>query len=197
MTEISRVLSKLEQGDSEAADQLLPLVYQELRRLASARLKQERPGQTLQATALVHDAYLRLVQGDQTRGWDDRGHFFAAAAESMRRILVENARRKRAAKHGGKLVRQDLEEVEVSAPEVHEDLVLLDLALDRLEAIDAQAVELVKLRYFAGFSNAEAAELLGVSPRSANRLWAFARAWLHREISDEDLASGTTTENTD
>jgi RNA polymerase sigma factor (TIGR02999 family) len=183
MSEVSHVLSQIEAGDPSAADQLLPLVYDELRRLAAARLVQEKPGQTLQATALVHDVYLRLVDGRQRQQWDGRGHFFAAAAEAMRRILVEQARRKQRIKHGGELARRELIDI-AAVPEVHEDLMALDTALDRLKAVDPQAVELVHLRYFAGIPMADAAEMLGISPRTADRIWAFARAWLHREINE-------------
>jgi len=182
----------------------LPLVYDELRKLAAAKLAMEKPGQTLQATALVHEAFLRLVRipGDREQvtgdsrhsvpcplspvSFDNRGHFFAAAAEAMRRILVESARSKKRHKRGGELTRRELDEVAVVAPEIHEDLVALDGALDRLKAVDAQAVELVHLRYFAGLSVAEAAEMLGISPRTADRVWAFARAWLHREIAGKE-----------
>jgi RNA polymerase sigma factor (TIGR02999 family) len=188
MSDVTRILLQMESGDPAAAEQLLPLVYDELRKLAAMKLAQEKPGQTLQATALVHEAFLRLVkspqdQPDQTgQQWDGRGHFFAAAAEAMRRILVESARSKKRHKRGGELARRDLDEVPVIAPEIHEDLVALDGALDRLKAVDPQAVELVHLRYFAGLSVADAAEMLGISPRTADRVWAFARAWLHREI---------------
>jgi RNA polymerase sigma factor (TIGR02999 family) len=183
MTDITQILLDVERGDPSAAEQLLPLVYEELRKLAAVRLANERPGQTLQATALVHDAYLRLAGGSGEQHWENRGHFFAAAAESMRRILVENARRKKRIKHGGQMSRRDLDDAEIVAPEIHEDLISLDVALDRLKAVDSQALELVHLRYFAGLSNAEAAKLLDVSPRTADRLWAFARAWLHQEIA--------------
>lgn len=183
MADVTQILSRIEQGDPAAAEQLLPVVYQELRKLAAAKLAQENPGQTLQATALVHEAYLRLVDGEQSQHWDNRGHFFSAAAEAMRRILVENARRKNRIKRGGDLDRKELNEDQIVAPEIHEDLIALDAALDRLKAVDPQAVELVHLRYFVGHSNAEAAELLGLSPRTADRVWAFARAWLHREIA--------------
>jgi RNA polymerase sigma factor (TIGR02999 family) len=189
MSDVTHILSKIDSGDSAAADQLLPLVYDELRKLAAAKLSLENPGQTLQATALVHEAFLRLVvtprleADDDERSWDGRGHFFAAAAEAMRRILVENARRKQRLKHGGKLSRVELDEVAIEAPEIHEDLMALDKALDHLKAVDAQAVELVQLRYFAGLSIPAAAEMLGINPRTADRLWAFARAWLHREIA--------------
>ena len=183
MTDITQMILAVKRGDPSAAEQLLPLVYEELRKLAAARLANERPGQTLQATALVHDAYLRLAGGNVEQHWENRGHFFAAAAEAMRRILVENARRKSRIKHGGQMSRQDLDDVGIVAPEIHEDLISLDAALDRLQTVDPQAVELIHLRYFAGLSNAEAAKLLDMSPRTADRMWAFARAWLHQEIT--------------
>ena len=179
MTDVTLILSRIEHGDAEAAAQLLPLVH-------------ENPGQTLQATALVHEAYLRLVGGKNA--WDSRGHFFAAAAESMRRILVENARRKKRLKHGGDLKREQVDELPIIVPEIHEDLVELDAALDRLKTVDPQAVELVNLRYFAGLSNAEASKILGISPRSGDRVWAFARAWLHQAISGENLAGAADSE---
>jgi RNA polymerase sigma factor (TIGR02999 family) len=182
VSEVTRVLSAIEQGDPHAAGQLLPLVYDELRKLAAQQLAQERPGQTLQATALVHEAYLRLVGADAEAHWDGRGHFFAAAATAMRRILVENARRKRALKRGGDLGRQDLDEVQLAAPEPQEDLLALDEALNRLAGTDPAAASLVQLRYFAGLTLPEAARALGIAPRSAGRLWAFARAWLRREV---------------
>ena len=185
MNDVTQILSAIEHGDPEAADRLLPLVYEELRKLAVQRMSQEKPGQTLQATALVHEAYLRLVGREQTQRWDSRGHFFAAAAESMRRILVEKARRKSRVKHGGEMVRQDLDDDAIETPEVHEDLLTLDAALDRLKVEDAQGASLVQLRYFGGLSIPDAAELLGISPRTADRLWAFARAWLRREIAGE------------
>ena len=182
MNDVTQILNAIEQGDPEAAGQLLPLVYDELRKLATARMALENPGQTLQATALVHEAYLRLVDVEHAQHWDNRGHFFAAAAEAMRRILVENARRKKRVKRGGELTRRELSDVPVIAPEIHEDLIALDAALDRLKAVDTQAVELIHLRYFVGLSIAEAAKLLGISSRTADRVWAFARAWLHQEI---------------
>ena len=190
MTDVTRLLSAIEHGDPHAASQLLPLVYEELRKLAAERMAQEKPGQTLQATALVHEAYLRLVDGDKVQQWDSRGHFFAAAAEAMRRILVENARRKRRHKRGGDRTRCHLDAVaeQVAAPETREDLLALDEALTRLAAVDAQAAQLVQLRYFAGLSIPDAAQTLGVSPRTADRLWAFARVWLLREISGETPA---------
>src|SRR5215467_6388773 len=156
MSDVTRILSAIEEGDPHAAEQLLPLVYAELRQLAAQKLAQERPGQTLEATALVHEAYLRLVGGEQARGWDGRGHFFAAAAEAIRRILVESARRKQRLKHGGGHARQD-ESIEIASPERPERLLALDEALERLSNTNSQAAELVKLRYFAGCSNAEAA----------------------------------------
>lgn len=189
MTNVTQILNQIEQGDKQAAEQLLPLVYEELRKLAAAKMAHENPGQTLQATALVHEAYLRLVSPEQTQKFDNRGHFFAAAAESMRRILVENARRKNRLKRGGEYTRQELADIPMAIQEVHEDLEALDEALNRLQAIDAQAVELVNLRYFAGLSNADAAEMLGISARTADRVWAFARAWLHQEIGARERDS--------
>lgn len=189
MSDVTRILTAIEHGDAAAAERLLPLVYDELRKLAVQRMAQEQPGQTLQATALVHEAYLRLVDREQAQHWDSRGHFFAAAAESMRRILVENARRKNRLKRGGEMTRRKLDEVAIVAPEIHEDLIALDAALDRLKSVDAQAVELVHLRYFVGLSIPDTAEMLGIAPRTADRLWAFARAWLHQEISGADRQS--------
>ena len=163
MNDVTRILSAIEHGDPQASEELLPLVYGELRRLAKQRLAQEKPGQTLQATALVHEAYLRLVDGEEAQRWNSRGHFFAAAAEAMRRILVENARRKRAEKHGGRLERQDLDDVDIAAPAPSEDLLALDEALAKLEAEDPVKAQLVKLRYFAGLTEEEAASVLGIS----------------------------------
>jgi RNA polymerase sigma factor (TIGR02999 family) len=183
MSEVTRVLSAIEQGDPVAAERLLPLVYGELRRLAAQKIAQEKPGQTLQATALVHEAYLRLVDAPEGQSWNGRGHFFAAAAEAMRRILVDQARRKQADKHGGGRARVDLPE-EIAAPETpSDDLLALDEALTRLEGHDPDAARLVKLRYFAGLSHQEAAEALGVSRGAADRLWALGRAWLFRQLS--------------
>jgi RNA polymerase sigma factor (TIGR02999 family) len=175
----------MEQGDPRAAAQLLPLVYDELRKLAAQRLAQEKPGQTLQATALVHEAYLRLVDGQHAPHWNGRGHFFAAAAQAMRRILVENARRKRRLKRGGGAAREQLDEWNLVAPAVPDDLVALDEALAQLAAVDPRAAELVNLRYFAGFTIPEAAEILGVAPRTADFLWAYARAWLLEKIGGD------------
>ncbi len=183
MHEVSRLLTAIEQGDPHAASQLLPLVYEELRRLAACKLAAEAPGQTLEATALVHEAYLRLVGKDEAQSWDNRGHFFAAAAEAMRRILVENARRKRSRRHGGGLKRHDPQEAELAAPEPAEDLLALDEALDRLAAKDPVKAELVKLRYFAGMTIDEAAGALGISTATAKRYWAYARAWLYQAVS--------------
>jgi RNA polymerase sigma factor (TIGR02999 family) len=183
MSDVTRILSQIESGDAKAAQQLLPLVYHELRKLAAARLAQEKPGQTLQATALVHEAYLRLVGDcDSAQPWNGRGHFFAAAAEAMRRILVEQARRKKQVQRGGDLERVPLENAE-PVEEPGEDLVAVDESLARLEAHDPLAASVVKLRYFAGLSMPEAAEALGISLRTAERNWTYARTWLHRELS--------------
>jgi RNA polymerase sigma factor (TIGR02999 family) len=186
MSEVSQILTAVTQGDMQAAGRLLPLVYDELRRLAAHKLSQETAGQTLQPTALVHEAYMRLVghepgTGDEER-WDGRGHFFAAAAEAMRRILVDNARRKRRLKRGGGLVRQELDEAQLVAAEPCEDLLALDEALDRLAKEHSVKAELVKLRYFAGLTGAQAAEALNISTATAERYWAYARAWLLKEM---------------
>jgi RNA polymerase sigma factor (TIGR02999 family) len=183
MNEVTQLLDALNRGEVHAAEQLLPLVYDELRKLAAQRMAQEKQGQTLQATALVHEAYLRLVGEDGGSQWDNRGHFFAAAAEAMRRILVEKARHKAAGKHGGGRARQDLDHLNVPVDEPREDLIALDEALTKLAQTDANAARLVELRYFAGLTLPEAAQALGISTRTANRLWAYAKAWLHREIS--------------
>jgi RNA polymerase sigma factor (TIGR02999 family) len=182
MSDVTQILSQIESGDPKAAEQLLPLVYEELRKLAAAKLAHEKPGQTLQATALVHEAYLRLVDVEKAQHWDSRGHFFSAAAEAMRRILVESARKKRRLKRGGDRVRRQLAEAELPAPSPREDLIALDEALTRLAAVDPPAAELVKLRYFVGFTVPEAAPVLGLSLRSAERLWTYARAWLYDAI---------------
>jgi RNA polymerase sigma factor (TIGR02999 family) len=184
MPAVTQLLEAAATGDPKAAAELLPLVYDELRKLAAQRLTLEKPGQTLQATALVHEAYLRLVSGDQPQDWNGRGHFFAAAAEAMRRILVEGARRKGRQRHGGGRRRVDLDEgVPLAATQPSEDLVDLDEALTRLEATDPTAAGLVKLRYFAGLSMPEAAAALGLPLRTAERNWTYARTWLHRELS--------------
>jgi RNA polymerase sigma factor (TIGR02999 family) len=180
VNEVTQILSAIERGDSHAAEQLLPLVYGELRRLAAQRLAQEKPGQTLDATALVHEAYVRLVSGDTQRPYNDRSHFFAAAATAMRRILIDNARRKRAAKHGGDRQRESLKDVASAAPD--DELLALDEALQKLTAQDPIKGQLVELRYFAGLSGEQAAAVLGISASTADRLWTYARAWLQAEI---------------
>jgi len=176
-------LNAIEQGDPSAAEQLLPLVYDELRKLAAAKMAQEKPGQTLQATGLVHEAYMRLVDVEKAQHWDSRGHFFAAAAESMRRILVQKARRKGRHKHGGDLKRHDLDNVEIVAPATPEEILVVHEALGRFESVNQSAAELVKLRYFAGMTIPEAANSLGMSPRKANQLWTYARAWVLAEMN--------------
>jgi RNA polymerase sigma factor (TIGR02999 family) len=188
MNEVTRILSALEQGDPHAAEQLLPLVYEELRQLAKQKLAQEKPGQTLQATALVHEAYLRLVGGGAEQSWENRGHFFAAAAEAMRRILVDNARRKRSRKRGGGRERRALEDIEVTFDSSGEDLLALDDALARLERENRQAADLAKLRVFTGLTVDEAADSLGVSRRSGFRLWTYARAFLQTDLADDSLS---------
>jgi RNA polymerase sigma factor (TIGR02999 family) len=182
MSDITCILSAIEQGDPHAAEQLWPLVYEELRRLAAQKLAQEKPGQTLQATALVHEAYLRLVGNAEEPHWDNRRHFFAAAAEAMRRILVENARRKQTHKHGGDRQRMDLDEEALVAREPNVDLLSLDAALHRLAEQDPLKAKLVELRYFAGLTGDQAAAVLGMSASSADRLWVYTRAWLRREL---------------
>jgi RNA polymerase sigma factor (TIGR02999 family) len=185
MSDVTRILSQIEEGDAGAAEQLLPLVYDELRKLAAQKMAQEAPGQTLQATALVHEAYIRLVDVEKAQHWDWRGHFFAAAAEAMRRILVENARRKHGPKHGGAHVRQELVEADIAAPEEAERLLALDEALTKLAGQDPKVAELVKLRYFAGLTIKRAAKILGISPRTADHYWAYAKAWLREETEDD------------
>jgi RNA polymerase sigma factor (TIGR02999 family) len=190
MSDVTQILSQVESGDTSAADQLLPLVYDELRRLAAAKLAQENPGQTLQATALVHEAYIRLVSLDTEQHWDSRGHFFVAAAEAMRRILVENARRKGSAKRGGNLKRVDLDEacsLEMASPD---DCLALDDALENLAREDPMKAELVKLRYFAGLSHHEATEALGLSRATADRYWAYAKVYLYCELYEPDKSPG-------
>jgi RNA polymerase sigma factor (TIGR02999 family) len=182
MPDITQILSRIESGDPTAAEKLLPLVYDELRKLAAARIALERPGQTLQPTALVHEAYLRLTNGDSESEWENRGHFFAAAAEAMRRILVENARRKGRTKHGGDAQRVELDELDLATTLPDERLLAIDEALDQLAKEDPQAAELVKLRFFAGFSITEAAEILGMSRSNAYAQWAYARAWLRSKV---------------
>ncbi len=182
MNEVTRILSAIDHGDPSATERLLPLVYDELRKLAVARLARMSPGQTLQPTALVHEAYLRLVEAEPGQVWNSRGHFFVAAAEAMQRILVENVRQKRTKKRGGEFARCDVDEANIAAPEASEDLIALDGALKKLEGLHPVAAKLVKLRYFSGLTIAEAADVLEISPRTAKRLWAYARAWLLREI---------------
>jgi RNA polymerase sigma factor (TIGR02999 family) len=182
MSDVTRILSAIEQGDPKAADQLLPLVYGELRRLAASKLAHEAPGQTLQATALVHEAYLRLLDGGQPQDWNGRGHFFAAAAEAMRRILVERVRHKRSLKAGGGRRRQDLPDIELAVAGPRLDLLALDEALTKLEQHDPRRAGLVKLRFFTGLTIAEAARVLGVSESTADNDWAYARSWLRLEI---------------
>jgi RNA polymerase sigma factor (TIGR02999 family) len=182
MDDVTRSLSPVDRGDPDAASELLPLVYDELRRLAARKLAGEAPGQSVQATALVHEAYLRLVGKGGEQPWNGRGHFFAAAALAMRRILIENARRKKGLKHGGDLSRRELDGERIIAPEPREDVLALDAALNKLAAGHRQAADLVQLRYFAGLTLPQAAEALGISPRTAGRLWTYARAWLRREI---------------
>jgi RNA polymerase sigma factor (TIGR02999 family) len=185
MNEVTRILSDLAQGDPHAASQLLPLVYEELRRSAAQRLAGEAPGQTLQPTALVHEAYLKLVGSDPGRAWNDRAHFFAAAAEAMRRILIDNARQKRRQKRGGGRQRLPLAEADAVAQTPADDLLALDEALARLAAVHPVKAELVKLRYFAGLSEEEAAAALGLSRATASRSWTFARAWLIHALDEE------------
>jgi RNA polymerase sigma factor (TIGR02999 family) len=182
MSDVTQILSSIEHGDGQAAEQLLPLVYTELRSLAAARLSNEKPGQTLQPTALVHEAYIRLVDVEQAQHWNSRGHFFSAAAEAMRRILVERARQKKSQKGGGEHRRVNIDPAQLADPSNADKLLALDEALGRLEAADAAKAELVKLRYFAGMTNREAAEAMGISTTTADRYWSYARAWLQREM---------------
>jgi RNA polymerase sigma factor (TIGR02999 family) len=181
MTDVTRILHSVESGDAKAADRLLPLVYDELRKLAAHRMVNEAPGQTLQPTALVHEAWLRLV-GSEQRTWQNRAHFFGAAAEAMRRILIDRARHKRAMRHGGGQKRVDVEDVEIASATADDQLLAVNEALDKLAAQDKQKAELVKLRYFIGMTIEEAAQILGVSEPTAKRYWAYARAWLYHEI---------------
>jgi RNA polymerase sigma factor (TIGR02999 family) len=182
MADVTQILSQIESGDPSAAEQLLPLVYEELRKLAAAKLANERPGQTLQATALVHEAYIRLVDVEKAEHWNSRGHFFGAAAEAMRRILVDQARKKRSQRQGGELQRHPVENVEIAAPEPSLDLLAVNEALERFEQMEKVAADLVKLRYYAGLTIPQAAEALGISSATADRYWAYARAWLHSEL---------------
>jgi len=184
MHEVTRILSAIDQGDPQAAEQLLPLVYEELRRLATEIMTQEEPGQTLQATALVHEAYIRLVDTEKAQAWDSRGHFFAAAAEAMRRILVENARRKQSVKGGGDLRRVELPEADVPENGVSVDLIALDEAIGELEKEEPAKAKLVKLRFFGGLSVDEAAKAMGISRATAKRHWVYAKAWLFGRMND-------------
>jgi RNA polymerase sigma factor (TIGR02999 family) len=183
MSGVTSILSAIHGGDPQAASKLLPLVYDQLRELAAARLAQERPGQTLDATSLVHEAYLRLVDVESPQQWDGRGHFFAAAAESMRRILIERARKRVSLKHGGALKRIDLDNVTVADESKPQELLVVHEALVELEAHDRQAATLVTLRYFGGLTHQQAAEALGLTRRAADRVWAVARAWLYRQLN--------------
>ena len=186
MNEVTRILNKIEDGDPTAASQLLPLVYEDLKRLAAIKMADERPGQTLQATALVHDAYLRLVGSNGSQNWSSRGHFFAAAATSMRRILIENARKKQRIRHGGGRKRVDLNVVNVADPENYDFLDALDQAIDGLAEENPTAAQVVNLRFFAGLTIEQTAESLNVSVRTANRHWAYAKAWIYQQISGDE-----------
>jgi RNA polymerase sigma factor (TIGR02999 family) len=190
MSEVTRILSAIEQGDPQAAEQLLPLVYDELRKLAAQKLAQEAPGQTLQATALVHEAYLRLVGEEGDAHWNSRGHFFAAAAEAMRRILVEGARRKQRIRRGGGRQRLDLDQLNLAAEGPGDSILALDEALARLAAEEKTVAEVVKFRYFAGMTIEQTAAALGISVRTANRHWAYAKAWLYQQLGPEGSAGG-------
>lgn len=183
MSEVTRLLDAVERGESQAATELLPLVYEELRRLANARMATEKPGQTLQPTALVHEAWLKLMSSGRDR-WQNSRHFIAAAAEAMRRIMVDRARRKATQKHGGQHQRVELEAIDLAAPTTDQNLLLLDEALQRLTEHDSQTSEIVKLRYFVGLTTSETAEALGISVASVKRQWAYARAWLFRHLQD-------------
>lgn len=185
MTDVTRILNTIEQGDTQAADKLLPLIYEELRLLAAQKMAQEKPGQTLQATALVHEAYIRLV-GEESSSWDSSGHFFAAAAEAMRRILVDNARQKRSIRHGGKRQKVSLTEAFLASEDPKDDLLALNEALNKLANEDPKLAELIKLRYFAGLTLDQIAKMMGIGRRTADRYWALGRAWLYQEITQED-----------
>jgi RNA polymerase sigma factor (TIGR02999 family) len=189
MADITQILSKIEEGDPNAADQLLPIVYDELRKLAAAKMNSENPGNTLQATALVHEAFIRLTAGDGETAWDGRGHFFAAAAEAMRRILINRARNRKRLKRGGNRKRVDFENIQVALDTPDEDLLALNEAIDVLEKDDSTAAELVKLRFFSGLSHGEAARTLSIPRRSADRLWAYARAFLIRCLESNSDSS--------
>jgi RNA polymerase sigma factor (TIGR02999 family) len=191
MSEVTRILSAIEQGDPSAAQQLLPLVYDELRKLAAQKLAQEKPGHTLQATALVHEAYLRLVDVERAQHWNSRGHFFAAAAEAMRRILIETARRKQADKRGGQRKRVSLDHADAVTVAPPDELLAIDEALERLERHDPVAGQLVKLRYYAGLSLEQAAEAIGISSATAYRHWTFGRAWLHGQLLTDCEEAGS------
>lgn len=188
-SDVTRILSAIQNGNAQAAKELLPLVYDELRRLAAFKMAREAPGQTLQPTALVHEAWLRLG-GHENQAWNGRPHFFGAAAEAMRRILIDNARRKQARRHGGGQQRIDIQEIEIAVDVSDDDLLEVNAALERFAAQDKQKAELVKLRYFTGLTIGQAAEMLGVSAPTANRWWAYARAWLHKEIEDQKKSRG-------
>ncbi len=184
MSDVTRILDRVHEGDASAAEELLPLVYQELRKLAAHKMAQELPGQTLQATALVHEAWLRLIGAEDVK-WNGRAHFFGAAAEAMRRILIDNARRKRAQRHGGGQAKLDIDQIDVASPAEDEQLLAVNEALEKFAARDQQKAELVKLRYFVGLTIEEAAEVLGISVPTANRWWTYSRAWLYEEIEGQ------------
>lgn len=186
MNDVTHILSQIESGDPSVSERLLPLVYDELRKLAAVKLAHDNPHQTLQTTALVHEAYVRLVDVEQAQHWNSRGHFFAAAAEAMRRILVDNARRKRALRRGGDRARKNFDQIQPAAPVPSEDLIALDEAMDRLSAEDPDKAEVVKLRYFAGLTMQQIAEVRGISLATANRHWSYARAWLYKEVTKGD-----------
>jgi RNA polymerase sigma factor (TIGR02999 family) len=185
MSDVTRILQSIETGNPNAAEELLPLVYEELRKLAAARMANESPNQTLQPTALVHEAWLRLT-GNKNAKWDGRAHFFGAAAEAMRRILIDSARRKKARRHGGGKQRLDIHEIEIAAPAKEQELLDMDEALERFAAVDRQKAELVKLRYFVGLTLEECAQILGISTPTAKRWWTYSRAWLYRQIQGDD-----------
>ena len=186
MTDVTQILSQIEQGDSSAAEQLLPLVYDELRKLASAKLANEKPGQTLQATALVHEAYMRMVDSQQARHWNSRGHFFGAAAEAMRRILIDRARNKKRLKRGGEKKRLNLEAIEIALDTPDDELLAIDEALGELAREFPDCAALIELRFFGGLPHGDAAKVLGIPRRTADRHWAFARAWLHQKLQKSD-----------